>query len=75
MNNTIEKPTVVVIEETKTKIIDVIKESGLPAFIIEPILNDFLNETRAAAQNEYINQKNQYEKMLKESEEVNNEGD
>lgn len=75
MNNTIEKPTIVVIEETKAKIIDVIKESGLPAFIIEPILNDFLSETRAAAQNEYISQKNQYEKMLKESEENNKEGD
>lgn len=66
MENKIEKPTVVVIEETKTKLIEVITQSGLPAFIMEPILSDFLDETRAAAQREYETQKQEYERLLQE---------
>lgn len=66
MENKVEKPTVVVIEETKTKLIEVITQSGLPAFIMEPILSDFLDETRAAAQREYETQKQEYERLLQE---------
>ena len=66
MDTKIEKPTVVVIEETKTKIIEVITQSGLPAFIMEPILRDFLAETQQAAQREYEAQKQEYERLLQE---------
>ncbi len=59
-----DKPIVLIREETKRKLADVINESGLPAFIIEPILSDFLNETRIVAQQQYEMEKARYEKSL-----------
>lgn len=36
------KPITLVIEETKTKLAEIINTSGLPPFVIEPMLNTFL---------------------------------
>ena len=59
------KPITVAREETKEKIAEVINTSGLPAFVIEPILNDFLIEVRNVAKYQYEHDKQQYEMALK----------
>ena len=43
------KPITLVIEETKTKLADVINTSGLPPFVIEPMLSTFLQEAHVAS--------------------------
>ena len=69
------KPITVVREETKAKIAEVINASGLPAFVIEPILNDFLIEVRNVAKHQYEYDKQQYELALKkESDKKENDG-
>ena len=60
----IQKPTVVLIEETRRKIGEVITESGLPAFLIAPVMRDFFEEVTNASRIEYETQKRQYEEML-----------
>lgn len=66
------KPITMVREETKKALADVINNSGLPPFVIEPILVEFLNETRYAAQQQYEAEKAQYEKAVKEEQEKGN---
>ena len=67
------KPITIVREEVKEKIAEVINTSGLPAFVIEPIINDFLMEVRNVAKQQYEYDKYQYELALKQkNEEVNN---
>ena len=60
----IQKPTVVLIEETRRKIGEVITESGLPAFLIVPVMRDLFEEVTNASRMEYETQKRQYEEML-----------
>ena len=59
------KPITVVREEVKEKIAEIINTSGLPAFVIEPILSDFLIEVRNIAKYQYEHDKQQYEMSLK----------
>lgn len=61
-----DKPVIVVREEVRLKIAEIINSSHLPAFIIEPILSEFLNETHIAAQNQYEIEKARYEQALKD---------
>lgn len=63
-NKEIQKPTVVLIEETRRKIGEVITESGLPAFLIAPVMRDLFEEVTNASRMEYETQKRQYEEML-----------
>ena len=63
-NKEIQKPTVVLIEETRRKIGDIINESGLPAFLLSPVMRDIFEEVRDASRVEYETQKKQYEDML-----------
>ena len=63
-NKEIQKPTVVLIEETRRKIGDIINESGLPAFLIAPVMRDLFEEVHEASRVEYETQKKQYEDML-----------
>lgn len=63
------KPITLIREETKQQLADVINNSGLPAFVIEPILAEFLNETRMAAKKQYEIEKTQYELFLKQEQE------
>ena len=63
-NKEIQKPTVVLIEETRRKIGEVINESGLPAFLIAPVMRDLYEEANNASRMEYETQKRQYEEML-----------
>ena len=63
------KPITIIREEIKDKIAEVINTSGLPAFIIEPILSDFLIEVRNVAKHQYEYDKQQYELSLKNKDE------
>lgn len=68
------KPITVILAETKIKLADVINTSGLPPFMIEPILNVFLQETHIAAERQYEAEKLQYEQAIaKEQKEQNKE--
>lgn len=63
------KPITLVIEETKTKLADIINTSGLPPFVIEPILSTFLQEAHAASKRQYEIDKIQYEQALTKEQE------
>ena len=65
------KPITLVIEETKTKLAELINNSGLPPFVIEPMLNTFLQEAHVAAKRQYEIEKLQYEQALAKEEEQN----
>lgn len=63
------KPITLVIEETKTKLADIINTSGLPPFVIEPILSTFLQEAHAASKRQYEIDKLQYEQAIAKEQE------
>lgn len=63
------KPITLVIEETKTKLADIINTSGLPPFVIEPILSIFLQEAHAASKRQYEIDKLQYEQAIAKEQE------
>ena len=48
---------------------DEINNCQLPMFVIEPILQDLLDQVRTAAQKQYESDKRQYEEQLKEVQE------
>lgn len=63
------KPITLVIEETKTKLAEIINTSGLPPFVIEPILSTFLQEAHAASKRQYEIDKLQYEQTIAKEQE------
>lgn len=67
------KPISVVYEEFKDELANLINNSGLPAFVIEPVLQDYLNEIKIIKEKQYQMEKAQYEESIKkeiEQEEV-----
>lgn len=58
------KPLSITYEEFKKNMLDVINNSGLPAFIIESVLHNYLIEIKAVAQKQYQSDKEEYEKYL-----------
>lgn len=64
-----KKPVTLVIEETKTKLAKIINTSGLPPFVIEPILSTFLQEAHAASKRQYEIDKLQYEQAIAKEQE------
>jgi hypothetical protein len=62
------KPITIIREEVKQGIADIINNSGLPAFIIEPIIQEFLVEVRNVAKLQYERDLEQYNLQLKTSE-------
>lgn len=48
-----EKPLVLIKEECFIALVDVINQSGLPAFIIKPMLQELLNRAQSAMKTEY----------------------
>lgn len=62
------KPIILIREEVKQELANVINNSNLPAYIIEPILVEFLDETRRAAKKQLEIAKLQYERALQEEE-------
>lgn len=67
------KPVTLVIEETKTKLAEIINTSGLPPFVIEPMLNTFLQEAHIASKRQYEIDKLQYEQAIAKEKEESNE--
>ena len=68
-----KKPVTLVIEETKIKLAEIINTSGLPPFVIEPMLNTFLQEAHVAAKRQYEIDKLQYEQSIAKEQEEQNE--
>ena len=62
------KPANLIIEETKENLVKVINESGLPPFLLEPILKDLYNQINILKQQELEQSKKQYEDSLKREE-------
>lgn len=60
----ITKPMSVVRQEFIDHLIDDINNCNLPLFVIEPILQNMLASVKAAAQQQYQEEKAQYEKLL-----------
>lgn len=59
-----QKPTTVAYMEFLKNITDTINNSGLPAFVMEPVVKDILAEIRSAANRQYEYDKEQYERKL-----------
>jgi hypothetical protein len=67
------KPITVVYEDLKQKLANLINDSGLPAFIVESILRDYLNEVRIIVERQYKIDKAQYEESLLKTDTIVNE--
>lgn len=65
------KPANLIAEETRQKITNAINNSGLPAFILEPIIKDLYNQIVYIKKNELENSKKEYSKSLEEGETKN----
>lgn len=59
------KPADLIVEETKEKLTKIINESGLPPFLIEPILKELYNQVSFLKQKELEKSKKDYEENLK----------
>lgn len=64
MNESTNKPITVAYEEFKIVIANAINNSGLPAFLIEIILQSMLNEVKIISARQYELDKTQYEVNL-----------
>lgn len=62
--NDIQKPITVARAEFISNITSLINNSGLPPFIIEPILKDMLYDVRIMAQRQLEQDTNQYREMV-----------
>lgn len=62
----IEKPITMLRMEFAQALADLVNNSGLRAFIMEPILNDCLNELRFVSERELKNDIAQYENAMKQ---------
>lgn len=63
-----QKPTSMIVKETKEKIVNDLNESKLPMFVLEPIIKDIYEQIVQAKNQEYEMEKQAYEKSLKEKE-------
>jgi len=69
MDKNIVKPITLIRQEFVDTLVEEINNCQLPMFVIEPILQDLLDQVRTAAQKQYEADKAQYEAQLKEVEE------
>ena len=60
----ITKPITIVYEEFKNELKDLINNSCLPPFILEPILRDMYNKVKIAEQQQLENDRQRYQEML-----------
>lgn len=67
------KPANLIVEETKEELVKVINESGLPPFLVEPILKDIYNQVTVLKQKELEESKKSYEESLKKEKEAQHE--
>lgn len=59
-----QKPMTVAKEDFVNNLTDIINNSGLPAFVIEPVMKDMYFEVRDVAKKQYQQDKEQYESAL-----------
>lgn len=52
-NQNMQKPLILLRQDFYDNIVNTINSSGLPAFIIEPILKELLGQTQESMKNEY----------------------
>lgn len=64
---TIPKPLTLVKEDFTNSLVDLCNNSGLPFFIIENVLKDFIQEVHIASQKQLEADKAQYNKALKDT--------
>lgn len=69
MDKNIIKPITLIRQEFVEVLVEEINNCQLPMFVIEPILQDLLNQVKTVAQKQYEADKAQYEAQLKEVEE------
>ena len=69
MDKNIVKPVTLIRQEFIDTLVDEINNCQLPMFVIEPILQDLLDQVRTVAQKQYESDKKQYEEQLKEVQE------
>ena len=67
------KPANLIVEETRENITKVINESGLPPFLVEPILKDIYNQVTVLKQKELEESRKSYEESLKKEKEQQHE--
>lgn len=67
------KPANLIVEETRENLSKVINESGLPPFLIEPIIRDIYNQISFLKQKELEKSKKDYEESLKKEKEAQHE--
>ena len=58
------KPLSVAYEEFKQNMLNIINNAGLPAFIVETVLQNYLIEIKAISKQQYQSDKEEYEKSL-----------
>ena len=63
------KPANLIMEETKENIAKVVNESGLPPFLLEPILKDLYNQVSILKQQELEKSRQEYENSLNQEKE------
>ena len=66
------KPIIILREEFINKLAADIKESGLPAFIVRPIIEDILTQVREAERNEYRFASDAYNKTIQDENQPRN---
>ena len=59
-----QKPMTVAKEDFVNNLTDIINNSGLPAFVIEPVMKDMYFEVRDVAQKQYKQDNQQYQSAL-----------
>ena len=69
MDKNIVKPVTLIRQEFVDTLVEEINNCQLPMFVIEPILQDLLDQVKVMVQKQYEADKAQYEAQLKEVEE------
>lgn len=64
-NKEILKPVTILREEFITNLTNMINDSELPMFVLEPIFKDMHNKIRIAEQQQLENDKKKYQEMIK----------
>lgn len=63
-----DKPFSILCEEFRQELTNLINNSGLPPFVIESVLKNYINEVSSLARNQYQVDKARYECFLSEKE-------
>lgn len=64
--NTIEKPMIIAYRECRDNLVATLNNSNLPAFVMELMLRELINEVSHNTQDEYNNAAYEYQKIVAE---------